>query len=690
MARMAHAAADIPLMPLPQSVTLEAGALEITGGFSISVSGAGAADDRVRDSVERIFPRIQRQTGIPLRGRMVGDNQAASLRLIVAGKDHRAPQKLGDDETYSLRVANGQAQLSAAAPLGALRGVETFLQLIQQNETVAGQQSRPGFSVPGVTIQDSPRFGWRGLSLDVSRHFLPIADVERTLDGMAAVKLNVLHWHLSDDQGFRVESKKYPKLQQVASEGNYYTQAQVQEVIAHARSLGIRVVPEFDMPGHAAAILAAYPSLATGPGPQSVAHNFGVLTRLMDPTKDSTYRFLDGLIAEMAKLFPDDYFHIGGDEVEATEWNQNADIRAFMRQHGISDAKGLQSYFSQQVVKIVISHGKRVAGWDEILEPDLPKTVVIQSWRGQRSLWQAASQGYDGILSAGYYLDLMQSASEHYAIDPMRLPPAGEDQAAASEPAPPPLTPEQTKHILGGEAAMWVELAVPENLDAKLWPRLAAIAERLWSPEAVADTDSMYRRLAITNRWLEFLGLSQRTSLVRMRQRLAGSFPRGPLDTFSTILEPVEGYERDSEKYQTETPLNRLIDAIPPESDAAREFRNKVDAYLAESAEARKSDVALRDELLRQLAAWQKSADDVRPMMEANGLLTQDLPVADTVSALCRVAQQAITRLDAGGRDASWKQEATAAVEAALRHQDSMLIPIAPAVQKLVSAVPGG
>jgi len=686
---MADAATDLPLMPLPQSASAEAGALEITGAFSISVSGAGAADDRVRGSVERIFARIQRQTGIPMQRRIV-DNQTASLRIIVAHKDHRAPQSLGDDETYSIRVANGQVQLSAAAPLGALRGVETFLQLIQQNETVAGQQSKPGFSVPGVTIQDSPRFGWRGLSLDVSRHFLPVADVERTLDGMAAVKLNVLHWHLSDDQGFRVESKKYPKLQQVASEGNYYTQNQIQEVIAHARSLGIRVVPEFDMPGHAAAILAAYPTLATGPGIQSVAHNFGVLTRLMDPTKESTYRFLDGLIAEMAKLFPDDYFHIGGDEVEPTEWNQNVDIQAFMRQHGIGDAKGLQSYFSQRVVKIVISHGKRVAGWDEILQPDLPKTVVIQSWRGQKSLWQAASQGYDVILSAGYYLDLMQPASEHYAIDPMRLPPASDGQADANEAVPPPLTPEQTKHILGGEAAMWEELAVPENLDAKLWPRLAAIAERLWSSETVTDTDSMYRRLAITNRWLEFLGLSQRTSLVRMRQRLAGSFPRGPLDTFSTILEPVKGYERDSEKYQTETPLNRLIDAIPPESDAAREFRNKVDAYLAESAEARKNDAGLKQELLRQLAAWQKSAADVRPMMEANGLLTEDIPVADTVNALCRVAQEAITRLDTGNGDASWKKGAAAAVEAALRHQDSMLIPIAPAVQKLVSAVSGG
>lgn len=685
---MVCAGADLPLMPLPQTAAPETGQLEITGAFSISLVGAGAADDRVHGSLDRIFTRIQRQTGIPMQRRIVADNPAASLRIVVGRKDHKSPQRLGDDESYSLRVVNGQAQLSAAAPLGVLRGIETFLQLIQQNEAVAGQ-SKPGFSVPGVTIQDSPRFGWRGLSLDVSRHFLTVADVERTLDGMAAVKLNVLHWHLSDDQGFRVESKKYPKLQEVASEGNYYTQAQIQDVIAHARGLGIRVIPEIDMPGHAAAIVAAYPALAAGPGPQSVAHNFGVLTRLMDPTKEATYRFLDGLIAEMAKLFADDYFHIGGDEVEPTEWNQNADIQAFMRQHGMSDAKQLQSYFSQKVVKIVISHGKRVAGWDEILQPDLPKAVVVQSWRGQKSLWQAASEGYDGILSAGYYLDLMHPASEHYAIDPMRLPPASADQAATNEAAPAALTPEQRKHILGGEAAMWEELAVSENLDAKLWPRLAAIAERLWSPETVTDTDSMYRRLAITNRWLEYLGLSQRSSLVQMRQRLAGSFPRGPLDTFSTILEPVKGYERNSEKYLTEMPLNRLVDALPPESDAGREFSNKVDAYLAQSGEARKNDARSKQELLRQLAAWQKSAEDVRPMMQANGLLTADLPLADTVESLCRVAQEAISRLDSGSGDAKWKQEATSELETALRHQDDMLIRVAPAVQKLVNAVPG-
>jgi hexosaminidase len=675
----AQAGPDFPLMPLPRSVAPGSGSLDINGDFSIAVSGAGAPDDRVRASVERTFTRIQRQTGIPLR-RVVATGQQASLRIVVDKRDHRAPQKLGDDESYSLEVANGQARLSAPMPLGALRGLETFLQLIQQNEAVAGQ-SKPGFSVPAVTIQDSPRFAWRGLSLDVSRHFLPVSDVERTLDGMAAVKLNVLHWHLSDDQGFRVESRKYPKLQEIASEGKYYTQAQVQEVIAYARRLGIRVVPEFDMPGHAAAILAAYPMLAAGPGPQMVAHNFGILTRLIDPTKESTYVFLDGLIGEMSKLFSDDYFHIGGDEVEPTEWKQNPDIQAFMKQHGIATPEALQTYFSRRVVKIVISHGKRVAGWDEVLQPDLPKTVMIQSWRGQPSLWQAASQGYDGLLSAGYYLDLMQPASQHYAIDPMRLPAPNDGEPASNEPPPPAPTPEQARHILGGEAAMWMELALPENLDAKLWPRLAAIAERLWSPETVTDVDSMYQRLAITNRWLEFLGLSQRTSLLRMRQRLAGSFPRAPLDTFASILEPVKGYERDSEKYQTETPLNRLIDSIPPESDAAREFRNKVDAYLQS-----KSDAGLEHDLISQLAAWQKSAVEVRPMMQANGLLTADLPLTDTVEALCRTAQEALA--SSGGRDAKWKEQVTATVEAGSKHQDSMLVAIAPAVRKLVNAVP--
>ncbi len=270
----------------------------------------------------------------------------------------------------------------------------------------------------------------------------------------------------------------------------------------------------------------------------------------MNPTEEGTYRFLNGFVGEMAKLFPDQYFHIGGDEVDPKEWNDNPKIQAFMRKNHLADPKALQTYFNRRVLKIVTAHGKRMEGWDEVLAPGLPKTVIIQSWRGQESLWQAAREGYQGILSAGYYLDLMQSAGQHYAIDPMKLPPERQKRLEQEgKPVPAELTPEEKKNILGGEAAMWEELATAENLDAKLWPRLAAIAERLWSPESVTDVNSMYARLESTNRWLEWLGLTQRSNLELMRQRLAAGAPYQPLDRFASVLEPVKGYARHAEKY---------------------------------------------------------------------------------------------------------------------------------------------
>lgn len=691
-ARASNVDENLPLMPWPATVDWHAGSLPINISFSISLSGAGATDPRVKAAAERLFPRLARQTGIPVRPHFINQSEGATLAIVVEERDHPAPQRLGDDETYSLEITTTGARLSAHHPLGALRGVETFLQLVQQN---TGAGVTPGFSAPSLSIRDQPRFPWRGLSLDVARHFIPVANVERTLDGMSAVKLNVLHWHLSDDQGFRVESKRYPRLQAYGSNGLYYTQAEIKEVIAYARERGIRIVPEFDMPGHATSWLVGYPQLGSRPGSFEIVPNYGIFYDLMDPTKESTYRFLDGFIGEMAALFPDAYFHIGGDEVDPKQWNGNAQIQAFMREHHLADAKALQTYFDERIQKIVAAHGKHMVGWDEVLHPGLPKSVVIQSWRGQASLWQAAREGYQGILSAGYYLNLMYPASYHYSIDPMKVPPPepGSDrkQKSATTPAPgtpTDLTAEQQKKILGGEAAMWEELADPENLDSRLWPRLAAIAERFWSPEDITDTASMYKRLEMTSRWLEWLGLTQCSNPELMRQRLAGSMPYQPLDTFASVLEPVKGYSRHAENYTSSTPLNRLVDAIPPESDAAREFRDAVDAYLALNARERKPD-----SLERQLRAWYQSTIGVRPMFQRNSLLAPDIPALEALQSLCEVGQEVLALLPNangtyGGDLAAFKQSGLAVVEKASRRQGDLLIQIAPAIRKMLEALP--
>ncbi len=663
----------LPLMPWPASVRLQSGSVPIDSNFSISLAGAGSSDARVKAAVERIPVRLTRQTGMPIALHLAEGGGSATLNIVVESKDHKTPQRLGDNEHYSLQ-SGATIRLSADGPLGVLRGLETFLQLVRQNP----EGSPVGFSVPAVTVDDSPRFPWRGLSLDVSRHFIPYDNVRRTLDGMAAVKLNVFHWHLSDDQGFRIESRKFPKLQANGSDGLFYTQAQVRDILAYARDRGIRVVPEFDMPGHAASWLPGYPQLASGPGPHEIVRTPGILTALIDPTRESTYKFMDGFIGEMTKLFPDEYFHIGGDEVDPKEWKANPKIQAFMKKKGIPDEKALQVYFNARLLKIVTKHGKHMEGWDEVLQPNLPKDIVIQSWRGQESLWQAAREGYKGILSAGYYLDLVYPASQHYAVDPFVLPPARKAQLEKqNKPIPQELNAEEQKNILGGEAAMWEEIATAENLDAKLWPRLAAIAERFWSAQSVTDVDSMYARLQVTNYWLEWLGLTQRSNLELMRQRLVGNGPVGPLDQFAAILEPVKGYARHSvRKYSTATPFNRLVDAIPPESEAAREFNEEVLQFLH-------APNSSPDALTEKLTRWEENATAVLPLLKSNAVLNENVPVAEAVIQLCDIGKEALASRAGKG---ALRQDAAEAVGKLSERQGELLVRIAPGIKSLVEA----
>ena len=332
--------------------------------------------------------------------------------LTVAVKEAGATYpKFGEDESYSLEINRNTRTLEREYGMGAMRGMETFSQLVTGDSD--------GYYFPLVSIQDKPRFPWRGLMIDVGRHFEPVEVIERNIDGLAAVKMNVFHWHLSEDQGFRIESKNYPKLQGMGSGGLYYTQEQVREVVEYAADRGVRVVPEFDMPGHTSSWMVGYPELASAPGPYELEMRWGVFDPTMDPTREETYEFLDGFIGEMAALFPDEYFHIGGDENNGKQWKANPQIQEFMRAHGYRTTAELQTYFNQRVLEIVQKHGKKMVGWDEILTPDLPKDAVVQSWRGYQSLDQAAREGYDAIWSTTYYLDHMGPAEYHYLSDPL-------------------------------------------------------------------------------------------------------------------------------------------------------------------------------------------------------------------------------------------------------------------------------
>lgn len=398
---VAAPAGDLPLMPWPSQVERPAaqGALVLNNQLTLNISG-----DDLGDAASRWRGRIARQTGWELVAQ-TGPAKTPTIDVVIGKKVPAIPQP-DSDESYRLTVSESGVRLNANTRFGALRGMETLLQLIQN-----GPQNT---SIPYVTINDAPRFPWRGLLLDSARHFLPLDDIKRQIDGMAAAKLNVLHWHLTDDQGWRFASTRYPKLQEKASDGLYYTPAQMKEIVRYAAARGIRVVPEIDMPGHASAIAVAYPELMSAPGPYEMERHWGVLKPVLDPTKEATYAFAEAMIGELAAIFPDPYLHIGGDEVDDSQWKANPAIQKFMQQNQLSDSHALQAYFNRKLETILEKHQRQMVGWDEIYHPDLPKSILIQSWQGQDALGEVAKHGYRGILSTGFYVDQPQYTAYHY------------------------------------------------------------------------------------------------------------------------------------------------------------------------------------------------------------------------------------------------------------------------------------
>jgi hexosaminidase len=558
-----NGASSINVMPMPASVKVSSGKLKVY--LSFTVGAGGYTDARLERAIARMQHRLRRRTGLALLlgPAPVGTPPTLTVTVKEAGG---AYPKFGEDESYALEINSEHASLTAATVVGAIRGMETFSQLVTGDAD--------GYYFPLVSIQDKPRFPWRGLMIDVGRHFEPVDVIERNIDGMAAVKMNVFHWHLSEDQGFRAESKKYPKLQGMGSGGLYYTQEQVREVVEYAADRGVRVVPEFDMPGHTSSWMVGYPELASAPGPYELEMRWGVFDPTMDPTREETYEFLDGFIGEMAALFPDEYFHIGGDENNGKQWKENQQIQEFMRAHGYHTTAQLQTYFNQRVQKIVQKYGKKMVGWDEILTPDLPKDAIVQSWRGYKSLDQAAREGYGAIWSTTYYLDHMGPAEYHYLSDPL--------------PADSKLSKEQASHIVGGEVCAWSEFLSPENIDSRIWPRTAAVAERFWSPRDVNNVADMYRRLDVVSVWLEQDGLQHLSSTNKMLRQISGTEDLGPVGTLGKITSP-EGVGTREKMNHGGTPSTQLIplvkltDAVVPDPPYRRQFAALVDELLSDA-----------------------------------------------------------------------------------------------------------
>jgi hexosaminidase len=611
----AQAPALPPLMPMPSHIVQGDGQFPIDGNFNVRLDGY--TDPRIKLARQRFLDTLFRETGIPFRGNEQPDRAAFIVKTESASNE---VQSLGEDESYHLKITTTQVELSAKNSLGVLHGFQTFLQLVR----ITPQ----GFSVPVITIDDQPRFPWRGLMIDVGRHFIPIPVIERNLDGMEAVKMNVFHWHLSENQGFRVESNGFPRLQEKGSDGLYYTQQQVKEVIQYAHDRGIRVVPEFDMPCHTTAWFVGYPNLASGSGPYKIETTWGIFDPAMDPTRESTYQFLNQLLGEMTALFPDAYFHIGGDECNGKEWDANPRIKDFMRTHGLKDDAALQSYFTGRVQKLVAGHHKIMEGWDEVLQPDTPRDVVIHSWRGPTGLAAAARQGNRTLLSHGYYIDLNQSAADHYLVDPL----GGEGAT---------LTAEQKARVLGGEATMWSEFVTPENIDSRIWPRTAAIAERLWSPQEMRDVDSMYDRLAVVSQKLEYYGLTHRSFTEVMLDRMSGGSAPHALSVLASVVQPPEGYKREEVKqYDSSSPLNHLVDAVPPESDTARKFSN-----LAKLIAAGKATPEQVQQARDWLGLWRDNDARLQPHLDSSDIMAELVPLSHSLSQVAAIGLQAMDEL---------------------------------------------
>ena len=613
--------ADLGLMPLPSHFEAGTGSFTLQPGMHVSYARFHNA--RLEMGVVRMMARLQFESGVPLPhvpSMVAGDVSTAGILIDVTGAGG-AVQSADEDESYSLTVTPQLVTIKAATVVGAFHGMETLLQLVQLKDNAA--------TIPAVSIEDTPRFQWRGLMIDVSRHFEPVKQIERTLDGMAMVKLNVFHWHLSDDQGFRAESKIYPKLTGLGSNGEFYTQDQMREVVEYARARGIRVVPEFDIPGHTVSWMVAYPQIASSKGPFHLPDVAGIHDEALDPTRESTYVFLNRFIGEMTKIFPDAYFHIGGDEVNGEVWTSNPRIASFMKRKGFEKPSQLQTYFSQRVVRIVEQHGKKPIGWDEVLVPGLPKNVLVQSWRGVDSLAAGARQGYRGILSAPYYLDGMKTNETHYLADPI--------------PADTTLTAEQQKLILGGEVCMWAEQLDERTIDSRIWPRTAVMAERFWSPQSDRDVVSMYRRLPRISIELELAGLKHMTGPALMRRSISGEVNPTALTTLAAVLEPVSFGERsDTQHTDSHTPLDRLVDTVVPDPPSRFEIAQDVDAVLNKTADS----TAAEARLTRRFMEWQEIAPSLAAEMQQNPRMSVAAVRATQLGELGQIGLQALLNLD--------------------------------------------
>lgn len=510
--------AKYALVPKPVHLEERSGSYIIPAKPTIAVQSTNAD---VRRIAQMLADQLARSTG--------------STPTVTTGKTSKGISfvsakgpKLGA-EGYTLTVSPSQIVITAEQPKGFFYGVQSLMQLMPAAVFSPTKVSGVTWSVPACMIEDQPRYGYRGSMLDVGRHFYPVSFIKKYIDLLAVHKMNVFHWHLTEDQGWRIEIKKYPKLTESASirprtmaghytdntysdkpYGGFYTQDDVREVVKYAQERYITVIPEIEMPGHSVAVLSVYPELGSNPDRMlPVSGTWGVHEQVLFP-REETFTFLENVLTEVMELFPSQYIHIGGDECPKIEWKQSKFCQDLMKQKGLKDEHELQSYFIQRIDKFVTSKGRRIIGWDEILEGGLSPNATVMSWRGIDGGIAAARQNHDVIMSPTTYCYL-----DYYQADPKTQPVTIggllplEKVYSFNPSVSDSLTAEQAKHILGVQANIWSEyMPTTHYVEYMTYPRILAIAETAWTPRDDKNIDNFKQRLEVHKKRLDYLNVN--------------------------------------------------------------------------------------------------------------------------------------------------------------------------------------
>ncbi len=515
---LAQTPTTVDLLPLPVSLQYEEGVCTLICPWQLEVDEAASIElfDMLHAELMSLRPPQQVQCILPLR---------IGFRMV-------AFDTLMPPEWYQLTIRPNDIEVMAPSAEGLYRGSRTLVQLLEQG--------RSSGALPCLTITDHPRFPWRGMHLDVCRHFFGVDFVKQYIDLLARYKMNTFHWHLTEDQGWRIEIKKYPKLTEVGAwrkgsqigpyaaqtfdtlhYGGFYTQDEIREVVAYAAARHITIVPEIEMPGHAMAALASYPHLGCTGGPYEVQRGWGVFDDVFCAGNDSVFTFLEDVLSEVMELFPGEYIHIGGDECPKTRWKECAKCQARMQAERLKDEHELQSYFIQRIERFVNSKGRKIIGWDEILEGGLAPNAAVMSWRGTEGGIAAAKAGHYAVMSPGSHCYF-----DHYQGDPANEPVAiggytTVQKVYSYEPIPEALSAAEAQYILGAQGNVWTEyILTPEHVEYMAVPRMPALAEVLWTPKDMRDETDFIRRLEAEFPRLEEMGVNASKSMYQVRLTL--------------------------------------------------------------------------------------------------------------------------------------------------------------------------